>query len=72
MQLTFKIDDCLVNELNQILNELNEKKDRIIEKALGFYFDYLDEKIADKRLKNLENSKETLIDADEVFKELGI
>ena len=72
MQLTFSIDDYLANELNQISDELNEKKDKIIEKALSFYFDYLDEKIADKRLKNLENNKETLIDADEVFKELGI
>jgi len=72
MQLTFSIDDYLANELSQVSSELNEKKDKIVEKALSFYFDYLDEKIADKRLKDLENNKETLIDANDVFKELGI
>jgi hypothetical protein len=36
------------------------------------YFDTIDEKLSDQRLKNLEESQEKLIPADEVFKELGL
>jgi len=43
-----------------------------VEKALSMYFDHLDEKLSDQRLKNLDENKEMLIPADEVFKELGL
>jgi hypothetical protein len=36
------------------------------------YFDHLDTKLADKRLKDLESGKEKTIPASEVFKELGL
>jgi len=36
------------------------------------YFDYMDEQISDKRLKELECGEETTIPAKDVFKELGI
>ena len=36
------------------------------------YFDAIDEKLSDKRLKDLEDKNEKLIPANEVFKELGI
>jgi len=69
---TFTVSDFIIDELNSVSQELNEKKSHIVEKALSMYFDALDEKRSDQRLKNLEAKQERLIPADEVFKELGL
>ncbi len=69
---TFTVSDFVIDELNSVSAELNEKKSHIVEKALSMYFDYIDEKIADKRLDNLENKNEKLIEANKVFEDLGI
>jgi hypothetical protein len=69
---TFTVSDFIIDELNSVSQELNEKKSHIVEKALSMYFDALDEKLSDQRLKNLEDKKEKLIPAEEVFKELGL
>jgi hypothetical protein len=69
---TFTVSDFIIDELNSVSQELNEKKSHIVEKALSMYFDALDEKLSDQRLKNLEDKKEKLIPANEVFKELGL
>ena len=69
---TFTVSDFIIDELNAVSSELNEKKSHIVEKALSMYFDYIDEKIADKRLDKLKDGKEKLIAAEKVFKELGI
>lgn len=69
---TFTLSDFIVDELNSISSELDEKKSHIVEKALSMYFDYIDEKIADKRLDDLKSGKEKLIAAEDVFNELGI
>jgi len=72
LRTTFTLSDSIVDELNSISKELNQKKSHIVEKALSIYFDLLDEQIADKRLNDLKKGKEKLIPANEVFKELGI
>ena len=69
---TFTVSDYIIDELNSVSKELDEKKSHIVEKALSMYFDYIDEKIADKRLDDLSKGKEKVIPAEEVFKELGI
>lgn len=69
---TFTISDFIIDELESVSKELNEKKSHIVEKALSMYFDVLDEKLSDQRLKNLDDKKEKLIPASEVFKELGL
>ena len=72
IRTTFTLSDFMVEELNTISKELNQKKSHIVEKALNAYFDLLDEKIADKRLNDLESGKEKLEKAEDVFEELGI
>jgi len=72
IKLTIELNDNLFNELYLISSELNSNESEIIEKALESYFDSLDEIIVDKRLDDLQNKKERLIDADDVWKELGI
>ncbi len=69
---TFTVSDFIIDELNSVASELNEKKSHIVEKALSMYFDQLDEKLSDQRLKNLQEGKEKTIPASEVFKELGL
>lgn len=69
---TFTVSDFIIDELNSVSEELNEKKSHIVEKALSMYFDAIDERLSDQRLKNLEAKKEKLIPASEVFKELGL
>jgi predicted DNA-binding protein len=69
---TFTVSDFIIDELESVSQELGEKKSHIVEKALNMYFDYLDEKIADKRLDDLNSGKIKTIPAEEVFKELGL
>ncbi|MFK5975010.1 MAG: hypothetical protein QM493_00755 [Sulfurovum sp.] len=69
---TFTVSDFIIDELNSVSKELNEKKSHIVEKALSMYFDTIDEKLSDLRLKNLEDKKEKIIPANEVFRELGL
>jgi len=69
---TFTVSDFIIDELNDVSEELNEKKSHIVEKALTMYFDYIDVQIADKRLDDIKSGKEKMIPAEEVFKELGL
>ncbi|MEA1879264.1 MAG: CopG family transcriptional regulator [Campylobacterota bacterium] len=69
---TFTVSDFIIDELNEVSEELHEKKSHIVEKALTMYFDHMDEKIADKRLNDIKSGKEKLIPAEDVFKELGL
>ena len=69
---TFTVSDFIIDELNEVSEELHEKKSHIVEKALTMYFDHIDAKIADKRINDIKSGKEKVIPAEEVFKELGI
>lgn len=66
------LDEEVSKELETIATELGEKKSFIIEKALTVYFDLLDLKLARQRLKDLEKGKDKLVDAEKVWKELGL
>jgi predicted DNA-binding protein len=66
------IDADVSRELESVAKELGEKKSALIEKALTVYFDLLDLRVARKRLRELENRKAKLIDAEDVWKDLGI
>jgi len=66
------IDAEVSQELESLAKELGEKKSSLIEKALTVYFDLLDLRVARKRLKELEKGKAKLIDAADVWKDLGI
>lgn len=50
--MSFTIEHTLKNELDEFSKELNTSKGRIIANALELYFDTLDLKIAQNRLKN--------------------
>ena len=54
-KMRFTIEDALKNELDEFSKELSLSKSRIIANALELYFDTLDLKIAQDRLKNPQN-----------------
>ena len=66
---TFTLESEVIEELNSIAKEMNLKKSHIIEKALILYFDMLDIDIAKKRLKD---KKDSVLPAEDVWKNLGI
>jgi predicted DNA-binding protein len=66
------LDEDVSNELETMASELGEKKSHIIEKALSVYFDLLDLKLAKKRLKDLAKGRDTVVDAEKVWKSLGL
>jgi predicted DNA-binding protein len=66
------LDEDISLELEEVAEELGEKKSSIIEKSLAVYFDFLDLKLVQKRMKDLKEGRDRVIDAKEVWKELGI
>ena len=66
------LDEDISQELDTISGELGEKKSFIIEKALAVYFDFLDLKLVQKRMKDLKEGRDRIINAKEVWKEIGI
>jgi predicted DNA-binding protein len=66
------LDEEISKELEKMTQELGEKKSSIIEKALTVYFDLLDLRLARKRLKELEEGRDHLINAEDVWKDLAI
>jgi predicted DNA-binding protein len=66
------LDEDISLELDSVAGELGEKKSSIIEKALAVYFDFLDLKLVQKRIKDLKEGRDRIIDAKEVWKEIGI
>jgi len=71
-RLNITLSNPIVEELNTFVAELGAKKSHLIEEALTYYFDMLDEKLASKRLKELEDGKVKTIPASEVWAELGL
>lgn len=71
-KMSITLDNSVADELNALAKELNEKKSHLIENALMLYFDMLDEKLSDKRLREVDEGIATPISAEEVWKELGI
>lgn len=71
-RLNITLNSELADELTKLSKEIKEKKSHIIEKALLFYFDFLDLTIAEQRLEKLKKGKTKLIPAEKVYKELKI
>lgn len=67
-RLNITIPESLNNDINHYAEELGRKKSHIIAAALDMYFDYIDLKVAEKRLE----SDEPTYSLKEMKKELGL
>jgi len=75
MAITKKLismDEVIANELSTVSKLLGVSQREIVEKALDFYFDYLDVAIAEKISKDIKEGKMKVYGAEEVFRGLGI
>ena len=72
VRMNVTLPESVARELTLIEDELNDKKSRIVAKALELYFDEIDGQIAEKRLSELNQGKTELINANKVWKELGL
>ncbi len=68
VRLNITLPESLNDDMNRFSEELNEKKSHIISSALDMYFDYLDLKLAEKRLVD-KNEKHMPL--NDFFEELG-
>ena len=68
VRLNITLPASLNDEMNAFAEELGEKKSHIISSALEMYFDYLDIRVAEKRLA----SNEPTISLEQMRIELGL
>ncbi|MCW8895182.1 MAG: hypothetical protein OQK48_07905 [Sulfurimonas sp.] len=66
VRLNITLPSAVNDDMNHYAKELNEKKSHIISSALDMYFDYLDIRVAEKRL----NDNEPTVSMEDFFKEL--
>ena len=72
VRMNVTLPESVARELALVATELNDKKSRIVAKALELYFDEIDGQIAEKRLSELNQGKTELVEAEKVWKELGL
>ena len=70
--INIRMDEKLLQELDQAASELERSRTWMIEKAVSLYMDTLDEMIADKRIDDLQSGKTTPVSMEEVFEKAGI
>ncbi|MBC8236774.1 MAG: hypothetical protein H8E76_00955 [Helicobacteraceae bacterium] len=68
VRLNITLPSSVNDDITRYAEELNEKKSHLIASALDMYFDYLDIKVAEKRLAD----DEPTISLEEMRKELGL
>lgn len=69
VRLNITLPASINEDMNRFAEELNEKKSHIITSALEMYFDYLDIRVAEKRLNDPDFKT---VPMNEFFKELGV
>ena len=70
--INIRLEKDIVQHLDEYANELDKTRTNLIEKAIEFYFDKLDEMVADKRIDNLKNGKTKVVPLEVVFTQAGI
>ena len=70
--INIRLEQDIIQTLDEYANELDKTRTKLIEKAIEFYFDKLDEMIADKRIDNLKSGKTKIIPLEAVFAQAGI
>ena len=66
------LDEGIAKELENVADALHKSQKEVVESALDFYFDYTDTVVADKVTKDIKSGDMKVLDAEDVYKELGI
>jgi len=70
--INIRLEKDILGQLDEYANELEKTRTNLIEKAIEFYFDKLDEMVADKRIDNLKSGKTKVVPLEVVFAQAGI
>ena len=70
--INIRLDEDLLFDLDNYANELDRTRTYLIEKAIGAYFDTLDEMISDKRIDEVKSGNVEVYTLEQVTKELGL
>lgn len=70
--INIRLEKDILEQLDEYATELEKTRTSLIEKAIEFYFNKLDEMVADKRIDNLKSGKTKVIPLEEVFAKAGI
>ena len=66
------LDEGIAKELENVADALHKTQKEVVESALDFYFDYTDTVVADKVTREIKSGDMQVLDAEDVYKELGI
>lgn len=70
--INIRLEESLLHDLDSYAHEIDRTRTYIIEKAVGSYFDTLDEIISDKRIDEVKKGTVEIFTLDQVAKELGL
>jgi len=70
--ISIKLDETLLADLDNYANELDRTRTYIIEKAVGTYFNTLDEMISDKRIDEVKKGNVEVYSIEQVAQQLGL
>jgi len=70
--INIRLDEALLSDLDSYAQELDRTRTYIIEKAVGTYFDTLDEMISDKRIDDVKKGNTEVFSLEQVSQQLGL
>ncbi len=70
--INIRLDESLLSDLDSYAAELDRTRTYIIEKAVGVYFDTLDEMISDKRIDEVKKGNVEVFSLEQVASQLGL
>jgi len=70
--INIRLDESLLADLDNYAQELDRTRTYIIEKAVGTYFDTLDEMISDKRIDEVKKGNVEVFSLEQVSQQLGL
>jgi predicted transcriptional regulator len=70
--INIRLDKKLLFDLDSYAKELDRTRTYIIEKAIGTYFDTLDEMISDKRIDEVKKGDIEVFTLEQVASQLGL
>jgi len=70
--INIRLEESLLSDLDSYAQELDRTRTYIIEKAVGAYFDTLDEMISDKRIDEVKKGNVEVFSLEQVAEQLGL
>jgi predicted DNA-binding protein len=70
--INIRLEESLLKELDGYAEELDRTRTYLIEKAVGLYFDTLDEIVSDQRIDEVKKGNVEVYSLEQVAQQLGL